>query len=217
MGSSLQPTNLRTVSRMPLSGGECPLYHERQIWRLCAVHTVNNLVQEGRHTQEEFERACDSLLEEECRATGSNRPVFNPYRSWLGGGDYDLSVIEKVLRQDGLRLERFDLRNHVSEAVKRAEAVPFGQNRSNGRRVAGMILNLRRVGIWHSLFGLRNSRHWVALRGEWQDDRSWKWVDFDSLLDYPSAFKSEKSLVEHLSMLHENNDLQIFLVFPLKE
>ncbi|XP_037744549.1 josephin-2 isoform X1 [Chelonia mydas] len=70
-------------------GGGPGLYHERQRRELCAVHALNNVLQQRRFTQEAADEICKSLAPD---------ARLNPHRSVLGTGNYDVNVIMAALQ-----------------------------------------------------------------------------------------------------------------------
>lgn len=79
-----------------------PIYHEKQRGALCALHALNNLFQEsGCFTVTELDEICFQL----CPSYW-----FNPHRSLIGGGNYDINVIMLALACRGLDTIWFDKR-----------------------------------------------------------------------------------------------------------
>ncbi|XP_027370833.1 putative L-aspartate dehydrogenase [Bos indicus x Bos taurus] len=117
------------------------VYHERQRLELCAVHALNNVLQQQLFSQE----AADEI----CKRVGPDSRL-NPHRSLLGTGNYDVNVIMAALQGQGLAAVWWDRRRSLSQL-----ALP---------RVLGLILNLPSpVSLGLLSLPLRR-RHWVALR-----------------------------------------------------
>lgn len=88
-----------------------PIYHEKQHLARCAVHALNNLLQEeafnanllddiGVFTCLSF--VCGMSPPIAHNLTPGNVLALNPHKSVLGIGNYDLNVIEKALDSIGL-------------------------------------------------------------------------------------------------------------------
>ncbi|XP_047505358.1 josephin-1 isoform X3 [Pieris napi] len=78
------------------------IYHEKQVKELCALHALNNLFQ----TRNTFSK---SDLDTICRSLSPN-VWFNPHRSMLGFGNYDINVIMAALQKQGCEAIWFDKR-----------------------------------------------------------------------------------------------------------
>ncbi|XP_064296567.1 josephin-2 isoform X2 [Phalacrocorax carbo] len=65
------------------------LYHERQRLELCALHALNNVLQRPCFTREAADDICKRLAPD---------ARFNPHRSLLGTGNYDVNVIMAALQ-----------------------------------------------------------------------------------------------------------------------
>jgi len=77
------------------------LYHERQSRQLCALHVLNNLLQEKAFTKAQLDEICLQLT-----------PSYwmNPHRSPLGLGNYDVNVMIAALQLRNLQVVWFDKR-----------------------------------------------------------------------------------------------------------
>uniref|UniRef100_A0A6I8PNP0 ubiquitinyl hydrolase 1 n=1 Tax=Ornithorhynchus anatinus TaxID=9258 RepID=A0A6I8PNP0_ORNAN len=78
-----------------------PVYHERQRRELCAVHALNNVLQQRLFTQEAADDICKRLAPDS---------RLNPHRSLLGTGNYDVNVIMAALQGLGLAAVWWDRR-----------------------------------------------------------------------------------------------------------
>ncbi|XP_053461643.1 josephin-2 isoform X11 [Nycticebus coucang] len=117
------------------------VYHERQRLELCAVHALNNVLQQQLFNQEAADEICKRLAPDS---------RLNPHRSLLGTGNYDVNVIMAALQGLGLAAVWWDRRRPLSQL-----ALP---------QVLGLILNLPSpVSLGLLSLPLRR-RHWVALR-----------------------------------------------------
>lgn len=79
------------------------IYHERQSKQLCALHALNNLFQDKEaFTKKELDEICSELA--------PDSRLFNPHRSALGLGCYDINVIISALAKKGYEVIWFDKR-----------------------------------------------------------------------------------------------------------
>lgn len=79
------------------------IYHEKQSKQLCALHALNNLFQDARaFTKQDLDAICKELSPES--------RIFNPHRSALGLGCYDVNVIISALSKKGFDTIWFDKR-----------------------------------------------------------------------------------------------------------
>nr|KAF6406987.1 Josephin domain containing 2 [Molossus molossus] len=69
------------------------VYHERQRLELCAIHALNNVLQQQLFSQEAADEICKRLAPDS---------RLNPHRSLLGTGNYDVNVIMAALQGLGL-------------------------------------------------------------------------------------------------------------------
>uniref|UniRef100_A0A3B5AN03 ubiquitinyl hydrolase 1 n=1 Tax=Stegastes partitus TaxID=144197 RepID=A0A3B5AN03_9TELE len=82
-----------------MSEGE--VFHEKQRLELCAIHALNNVLQERVFTKETADDICKRLAPQ-C--------VVNPHRSVLGTGNYDVNVIMAALQSRELAAVWWDKR-----------------------------------------------------------------------------------------------------------
>lgn len=79
------------------------IYHERQSKQLCALHALNNLFQSSSaFTKQDLDAICKELA--------PDARIFNPHRSVLGFGCYDVNVIISALAKKGYDVVWFDKR-----------------------------------------------------------------------------------------------------------
>lgn len=79
------------------------IYHERQTKQLCALHALNNLFQSpSTFSKQDLDAICKEL--------SPDSRIFNPHRSVLGLGSYDVNVIIAALSKKGLDVVWFDKR-----------------------------------------------------------------------------------------------------------
>ncbi|KAK1150673.1 josephin-2, partial [Acipenser oxyrinchus oxyrinchus] len=70
------------------------VFHEKQRLELCAIHALNNVLQERIFSKEAADDICKRL---------SPESRMNPHRSFLGTGNYDVNVIMAALQSRGWR------------------------------------------------------------------------------------------------------------------
>lgn len=82
------------------------MYHERQRRQLCALHSLNNLLQDSTaYSQKDLDKIAIDLSPESY--------LMNPHKSALGLGNYDVNVIMRALQQKNLETIWFDKRRFV--------------------------------------------------------------------------------------------------------
>ncbi|CAL8360032.1 unnamed protein product [Arctogadus glacialis] len=119
---------------------EGEVFHEKQRLELCAIHALNNVLQERVFTKETADDICKRLAPQ-C--------VVNPHRSMLGTGNYDVNVIMAALQSRELAAVWWDKRRTVQNLCL--------------TKVQGFILNVpSRVSLGIVSLPLRR-RHWLAV------------------------------------------------------
>ncbi|XP_067878340.1 josephin-2 isoform X2 [Heterodontus francisci] len=140
------------------------LYHERQRLELCAVHSLNNLLQERLFSKEQLDRLCERLAPDS---------LLNPHRSILGTGNYDVNILIAALLTRDLAAIWWDKRRSLGTLVL--------------SRVLGFILNVpSNVTLGFVSLPIRR-KHWVAVR---QVDGVY--YNLDSKLKSPVRIGSEE-------------------------
>merc|ERR1711976_273098 len=79
------------------------IYHEKQKLALCALHSVNNILQKQAYTKQEFDKIADEW--------DDKWKLWSNHRSVLG--HYDINVIEKALSLKGKNIKWFDMRRPI--------------------------------------------------------------------------------------------------------
>ncbi|KAL4616703.1 josephin-2 [Arapaima gigas] len=152
-----------------MSEGE--IFHEKQRLELCAIHALNNVLQERVFTKETADDICKRLAPQ-C--------VVNPHRSMLGTGNYDVNVIMAALQSRGLAAVWWDKRRSLECLC--------------ANKVQGFILNVpSRVSLGMVSLPLRR-RHWLAVR-----QVSGTYYNLDSKLKNPVCIGGEAELRTFLS------------------
>nr|KAF6410641.1 hypothetical protein HJG63_009123 [Rousettus aegyptiacus] len=167
-----------------MSQGPPSVYHEQQRLELCAVHALNNVLQQRLFSQEAADEICKRLAPDS---------RLNPHRSLLGTGNYDVNVIMAALQGLGLAAVWWDRRRPLSQL-----ALP---------QVLGLILNLPSpVSLGLLSLPLRR-RHWVALR---QVDGIY--YNLDSKLRAPEALGDEDGVRAFLAAALAQGLCEVLLV-----
>ncbi|XP_077455870.1 josephin-2 [Stigmatopora argus] len=148
-----------------MSEGE--VFHEKQRLELCAIHALNNVLQERVFTKETADDICKRLAPQ-C--------VVNPHRSVLGTGNYDVNVIMAALQSRDLAAVWWDKRRPVRSLCV--------------SRVDGFILNVPScVSLGVLSLPLLRRRHWLAVR-----QVNGQFYNLDSKLKSPACIGGEAEL-----------------------
>ncbi|XP_037793831.1 josephin-1-like [Penaeus monodon] len=161
------------------------IYHEKQIKELCALHSLNNLFQDGgAFAKSELDNICYAL---------SPDNWFNPHKSLLGTGNYDINVIMAALVTKGCGIEWFDKRKDPNMIVLE-KVVGFILNVPSEYRLGPVQLPLRR-------------KHWIAIR-----NIRGVYYNLDSKLEAPEIIGKEQELKNYLREELRNKDKELFVV-----
>ncbi|XP_058245749.1 josephin-2 isoform X1 [Hemibagrus wyckioides] len=166
-----------------MSGSE--VFHEKQRLELCAIHALNNVLQERVFTKEAADDICKRSLAPQC--------VVNPHRSVLGTGNYDVNVIMAALQSRELAAVWWDKRRSVQSLCL--------------EKVQGFILNVpSRVSLGIVSLPLRR-RHWLAVR-----QVNGQYYNLDSKLKSPVWIGGETELRQFLSEQLSQDVAEMLLV-----
>ena len=122
------------------------LFHEKQWLGHCAIHTLNNLLQEKWMSYEDMTRISQKLHHTD-RINGLTEEFFNPYQSVLPyAGYFDVGCIRTALEDRNLFL---------SEHIARADLLEYFDWTKH--TIIGLIINEE----INSIFWRTN--HWIAL------------------------------------------------------
>lgn len=172
------------------------IYHEKQRKQLCALHSLNNLLQDkNAFSQKDLESLCIRL--------SPNNRIINPHRSILGIGNYDINVIMAALQTKGLEAIWFDNRRD-----------PGCLNLNN---VYGFILNLEHHVSTKNLLSFFSyinpanifitRKHWIAVK-----KINGFYYNLDSKLNFPIKIGQDEELVDFLKQKCDAGGCQILLV-----
>ncbi|KAF7227148.1 josephin-2 isoform X2 [Nothobranchius furzeri] len=163
---------------------EGEVFHEKQRLELCAIHALNNVLQERVFTKETADDICKRLAPQ-C--------VVNPHRSVLGTGNYDVNVIMAALQSRELAAVWWDKRRTIQSLCM--------------SKVQGFILNVpSRVSLGIVSLPLRR-RHWLAVR-----QVSGQYYNLDSKLKSPVCIGGEAELCTFLSEQLSQDVAEMLLV-----
>nr|XP_033815736.1 josephin-2 [Geotrypetes seraphini]XP_033815737.1 josephin-2 [Geotrypetes seraphini]XP_033815738.1 josephin-2 [Geotrypetes seraphini] len=127
--------------RHEVEDGETLVYHERQRLELCAIHALNNVLQEKHFSQEAADDICKRLAPDS---------RWNPHRSVLGTGNYDVNVIMTALQSLDFATIWWDKRRSLEQLEL--------------CNIHGFIVNIpSRVSLGLLSLPFRR-RHWIAVR-----------------------------------------------------
>ncbi|KAL0985170.1 hypothetical protein UPYG_G00153690 [Umbra pygmaea] len=160
------------------------VFHEKQRLELCAIHALNNVLQERVFTKETADDICKRLAPQ-C--------VVNPHRSMLGTGNYDVNVIMAALQSRDLAAVWWDKRRTVQSLCV--------------DKVQGFILNVpSRVSLGIVSLPLKR-RHWLAVR-----QVNGQYYNLDSKLKSPVCIGTEADLRTFLSEQLSQDVTEMLLV-----
>uniref|UniRef100_A0A6B0V3A1 ubiquitinyl hydrolase 1 n=1 Tax=Ixodes ricinus TaxID=34613 RepID=A0A6B0V3A1_IXORI len=141
-----------------------PVYHERQVKELCALHALNNLFQDATaFSKGSLDDICHSL---------SPDHLVNPHKSVLGLGNYDVNVIMSALQLRGYEAIWFD---------KRKDPTCIDLS-----KIVGFILNVPSEMKFGFLQFPLSRKHWIAVR-----EVEGTFYNLDSKLEAPSPIGKE--------------------------
>ncbi|XP_045607536.1 josephin-1 [Procambarus clarkii] len=165
------------------------IYHEKQIKELCALHSLNNLFQDsGAFAKSELDSICYAL---------SPDNWFNPHKSLLGTGNYDINVIMAALVTKGCGVVWFDKRKDP-QVIVLDKVVGFILNVPSEYRLGPVQLPLRR-------------KHWIAIR-----NIRGIYYNLDSKLETPEIIGKEQELINYLREELRNKDKELFVVVTME-
>ncbi|KAK7590863.1 hypothetical protein V9T40_002476 [Parthenolecanium corni] len=166
---------------------EEPVYHEKQVKEFCALHALNNLFQkDDAFLKSELDAVCYSL---------APKVWFNPHKSLLGLGNYDVNVLIAVLQNKGYQTIWFDQRKNPN-CLQLSKIFGFIMNIPNDYHIGYIRLPLQR-------------RHWIAIRKVGNC-----YYNLDSKLKEPLAIGQEAELISYLQQKLSHKDNQLFVVVP---
>ena len=174
------------------------IFHEKQSLMLCAIHSLNNLLcneptsgasTEPMFTKAHFDRLAEAKHKEQ--ADFGESSFFNPHRSKLRLGDFDVVVLESAVNMAGCSWQWFNAKNC-------AATIDLAESSS----LVGVVVNVKKA----QLFGAWKSNHWYAVRR-----CHGLLLNLDSKLDAPELLGDDASCHAHLQTILDA-DGHLFLV-----
>jgi len=162
------------------------MYHEHQSLALCALHSLNNLFQGTAFSK--------THLDDICKRLSPDSGLWNPHKSCVGLGNYDVNVIMAALESKDCSAVWFDRRKdpRIIDVTK----------------IVGFILNIPsepKFGPIRIPFIRR--KHWIAVR-----EIEGTYYNLDSKLDYPEVIGDEQALVSFLRETLQCREKELFIV-----
>lgn len=164
------------------------IYHEKQKKELCALHVLNNLLQDGAAFSK-------SDLDVICAELTPTSLWWNPHCSALGTGNYDVNVISKALHNKGYDMTWYDKRRNP-DCLVLSEIKGFIVNTPNDMMVGSLKIPLP-----------FQRRHWIAMR-EVNND----YYNLDSKLPAPACIGKAGDMLAYLRHLISVASDEIFVV-----
>ncbi|XP_075430357.1 josephin-2 isoform X2 [Ascaphus truei] len=160
------------------------VFHERQRLELCAVHALNNLLQSHVFSQQHAEEICRGLAPDS---------RFNPHRSVLGTGNYDVNVIMAALQTLDYAAVWWDKRRSLESLVL--------------SEIFGFILNIpSRISLGFLSLPITR-KHWIAVQ-----QIHGIYYNLDSKLKAPVKLGGPKELREFLQECISQGSCEVLLV-----
>ncbi|XP_072943797.1 josephin-2 [Epargyreus clarus] len=162
-----------------------PIYHEKQVKELCALHALNNLFQtRNTYSKSELDTICSRL---------SPNVWINPHRSMLGMGNYDINVIMAALQKKGCEAVWFDKRKDPG-CLDLSNICGFILNVPSDYKLGFVMLPLRR-------------RHWITIR-----QIQGNFYNLDSKLEAPQLIGRSSDLIAYLKEQLDSKEKELFVV-----
>ncbi|KAI8606083.1 Josephin-domain-containing protein [Dissophora ornata] len=168
------------------------LYHECQSQGQCGKHTLNNLLQGPVYSIADLDVIAENLrriAQESLQKTMWK----NPYKSPLGMGYYDVSVLEAALNQQNCTLSWFDARRDIGECLSQQD-----------ESMIGLILHVPTTPRWVPFW---KGQHWFGILRL----PNGAYIDVDSRLSQPTAFAGFDDAIRFLRDVLENGG-RLFLI-----
>ncbi|XP_029440836.1 josephin-2 [Rhinatrema bivittatum] len=164
--------------------GKMSVYHERQRLELCAIHALNNVLQQKHFSQEAADDICKRLAPDS---------RWNPHCSVLGTGNYDVNVIMTALQSLDFAAVWWDKRRSLDTLVL--------------RHIHGFIVNIpSRISLGLLSLPIMR-RHWIAVR-----EVNGLYYNLDSKLKVPAVIGGERDVRVFLQELISQGLCEVLLV-----
>uniref|UniRef100_A0A915IGN3 Josephin-2 n=1 Tax=Romanomermis culicivorax TaxID=13658 RepID=A0A915IGN3_ROMCU len=162
------------------------IYHERQSWQLCAMHSLNNLFQGVAFTRDSLDDICKKLSPES--------GFWNPHKNCIGLGNYDVNVVISALNTKDCTAVWFDKRKSP-EVIDLTKIVGFIANVPSQAKISFVTIP----------FIKRN--HWIAMR-----EINGTYYNLDSKLAAPELIGGVENLVQYLKGILSCKDKELFVI-----
>ena len=197
------------------------IYHEKQSLSLCALHAVNNLLQQPTFTKADFDQISNEITKTTLQTLDPNansqpnfisENIYSEQKSFLG--HYDINVITKALQSKGYKLRWHDNRiNFAQTVLKILEDGDQKTQKSNDKSTNltsfdALLINIR--SRW-TFMPLVKTNHWVTVISKKGDPSSFKYYYIDSKLPEVEEFIDLKDLCSS-QLLDNENIVQIIFV-----
>ncbi|KAF9148559.1 Josephin-1 [Linnemannia schmuckeri] len=168
------------------------LYHECQNHGQCGKHTLNNLLQGP-----VFSIADLDIIAEDLRKIAQEslqKTIWkNPYKSPMGMGYYDVSVLEAALNKQHCTLAWFDARRDIAESLAQQD-----------ESMVGLIVHVPTSPRWVPFW---KGQHWFGVLRL----SNGAFVNLDSRLSQPTAFAGFDDTIEFLNEILQNDGRLFFI------
>jgi josephin len=163
----------------------CPSpYHERQSLLHCGIHTLNNLFQSQSFTKQQLDEGAEHLAK-----LNPEKSLFNPHKSVLGIGNYDINVLIHLLQCLSYEVIWFDRRKSLDKI--------------NYKELFGIIMNETHA----HFFGWYKNQHWYCVK---YLENSGSWINLDSKLQQPVVINNIQTFLQQ--QIKQANDAHVLLV-----
>ncbi|TPP60180.1 Josephin domain containing 1 [Fasciola gigantica] len=168
------------------------IYHEKQSQMLCALHALNNVLQDKIFSKSSLDDIASNLAPSK---------FVNPHRNFFGLGNYDANVLVLALQQCNYDIVWCDKRKSVRD------------HNLNFNNILGFILNTlsrRRVFSFNLPYA---GSHWIAFRHITVNGTG-RYYNLDSKLRSPvSVASTDEEFINYLERrLREYPDTQLLFV-----
>ncbi|KFH73005.1 hypothetical protein MVEG_00230 [Podila verticillata NRRL 6337] len=168
------------------------LYHESQTQGQCGKHTLNNLLQGPVFSTADLDVIAESLRQ--VAQESLQRTIWkNPYKSPLGMGYYDVSVLEAALNQKNCTLAWFDARRDIAECLEQQD-----------ESMVGLIVHVPTSPRWIPFW---KGQHWFGILRL----SNGACVDMDSRLSQPAPFAGFDDTISFLKDILQSGG-RLFLI-----
>jgi len=172
----------------------CGIYHERQSRQLCALHVLNNLLQEKVFIKSDLDDICTQLAP-------TSYQWWNPHRSPLGLGNYDVNVMMFALQNKDMQAVWFDKRKSLN-SIRPSAALGFILNVPSSSKMSNWLPS-----------AIVSLKHWIAIRKIGTDEL---YFNLDSHLPEPHYIGNEQDLLTYLGSELASDNRELLIVVDNK-